>query len=126
VSGEPTYIVYDGDCPFCSQFVALVRLREAAGPVVLLNAREDHPIVRYVKQRGVVLNQEMAMVAGDQVYAGADCMNRIALMSTNSGLFNKLNALVFSSRPVSKFMYPILRAGRNLSLKVLGRSPLEI
>ena len=33
-------IVYDGDCPFCSRYVKLVRLREALGSVDLVNARD--------------------------------------------------------------------------------------
>ena len=41
----PTTIVYDGDCPFCSRYVALVRLREAVGQVVLANARDGGPVV---------------------------------------------------------------------------------
>jgi predicted DCC family thiol-disulfide oxidoreductase YuxK len=38
-----TWIVYDGECPFCTQYVKLMRLRETVGIVKPLNAREDHP-----------------------------------------------------------------------------------
>ena len=41
-----TWIVYDGECPFCTQYVKLMRLRETVGIVKPLNAREDHPVVR--------------------------------------------------------------------------------
>ncbi|MFT5932039.1 MAG: putative DCC family thiol-disulfide oxidoreductase YuxK, partial [Hyphomonas sp.] len=44
-SDPGTFIVYDGDCPFCSEYVKLLRLRDAIGPVSLVNAREDHPAV---------------------------------------------------------------------------------
>ena len=125
MSAEPAYIVYDGQCPFCSRYVALVRLRESVGPVELVNAREAHPIVDVVKRRGVVLNEEMALVMNDEVYSGAECITRLALMSTPSGLFNRVNAMVFSSRARSRFMYPFMRAGRNLLLKLLGRPPLR-
>ena len=54
---DMTYVVYDGECPFCSSYVKLLRLREAAGSIVLLNAREDHPVVRRVEQHGVVLTR---------------------------------------------------------------------
>jgi len=121
-----TYLVYDGDCPFCSAYVKLVRLREALGPVVLVNAREDHPIVRYVEQRGVVLDQEMALVMGDEVYSGGECINRLALMSTRSGLFNRINAALFSSPKFSRLAYPYLRGCRNLALKLMGKEPIKM
>jgi predicted DCC family thiol-disulfide oxidoreductase YuxK len=120
-----TYVVYDGECPFCSSYVNLLRLREAAGPVVLLNAREDHPVVREVEQHGVVLDQEMALVMGNEIYSGGECINRLALMSTQSGVFNRLNAVLFSSPGFSKFAYPFLRCGRNLALKALRRKPIR-
>ena len=60
---EPIYVVYDGECPFCTAYVKLLRLREAAGKVELVNAREaDHPIVLKVRDRGIVLDEEMALM----------------------------------------------------------------
>ena len=38
-------IVYDGQCPFCSRYVELVRLRQSLGQVRLINAREGGPLV---------------------------------------------------------------------------------
>ena len=36
-------IVYDGECPFCSRY--LMKLRAAAGGVILVDARNGGPIV---------------------------------------------------------------------------------
>ncbi len=121
-----TYIVYDGDCPFCSQYVKLLRLREALGSVTLVNAREPHDVVDYVKATGVDLNQEMALVMNGEIHSGPDCMNRLALMSTGAGPFNAVMARVFASPQVSRALYPFLRSGRNLTLRLLGRRPLAI
>ena len=66
----------------------------------------------------------MVLIWNDQVFHGDDCVNRLALLSSGSGLFNKLNAALFSSPRVSALMYPILRAGRNAVLKLLGRKKL--
>jgi predicted DCC family thiol-disulfide oxidoreductase YuxK len=116
-----SYIVYDGECPFCSAYVRLVRLRDAIGKVVLVNAREDHPVVRELKRNGYVLDSEMAFVSGGQVWSGPDCINRLALLSSRSNLFNRMNAALLSSPSASRFAYPVLRALRNASLRILGK-----
>lgn len=115
------YVIYDGDCPFCSQYVQLIRLRDAIGPVEIVNARDAHPAVSYAKQRGIDLNEEMALIVNGEIFAGADCMHRLALLSTRSGVFNAVTARVFSHPGLARFLYPVLRMGRNVTLKVLGR-----
>ena len=117
-------IVYDGECPFCSRYVTMVRLREAVNEVELVNARSDHPAVAKVRDAGFDLNNGMALIEGERIYYGADCIHRMALMSTRSGLFNRANALIFSSPMLSRLLYPIMRAGRNATLRLLGRAPI--
>jgi predicted DCC family thiol-disulfide oxidoreductase YuxK len=119
-----SYVVYDGECPFCTQYVKLVRLREAIGPVKPVNAREDHAVVRYLKSKGVDLNQEMALVMKGEIFTGPDCMHRLALLSTGSGFFNGLMSRMFASRGLTRTLYPFLRAGRNLTLRALGRKQI--
>ena len=36
-------LLYDGDCPVCNRYVAMIRLREQFGELLLLNARENSP-----------------------------------------------------------------------------------
>jgi predicted DCC family thiol-disulfide oxidoreductase YuxK len=120
------YVVYDGDCPFCSEYVKLLRLREAVGKVALVNARDDHPAVRYAIEKGVDLNQEMALILNGEVFSGPDCMHRLALMSTGAGPFNSVMARVFASPRLSRALYPLLRTGRNLTLRLMGRKPIAI
>lgn len=119
-----TWIVYDGECPFCTQYVKLVRLRETIGKVRPQNAREDHPVVRFVRSKGIDLNQEMALVKGEEVLAGPDVMHRLALLSTGSGFFNGLMSKMFASKGLTKFMYPFLRTGRNATLFLMGRKKI--
>ena len=119
-------IIYDGDCPFCARYVAMVRLQAAVGPVELIDARSGHPLARELTERGYDLNDGMALVAGEDIYFGEDCIHRLALLSTSSGVFNKLNAAIFRSERLSRGLYPILRTGRNLTLRALGRRPLEL
>lgn len=120
-----TYVVYDGECPFCSQYVKLLRLREQLGKVKPVSARDDHPVVAYIKSKGIDLNQEMALVMKGEIYAGADCIHRLALMSTGSGFFNGLMSRMFASPKLTKLMYPAMRAGRNATLALMGRKAIS-
>lgn len=117
-------LIYDGECPVCSTYARYVRLKEAAGRVELVNAREGGPWVDEVKSRGLDLDEGMVLVYGGRYYHGADCINMLALLGSGSGLFNKLNAAIFRSPTVSAALYPVLRAGRNTLLRMLGRRKL--
>lgn len=120
-------IVYDGECPFCSAYVRLARLREAVGTVELIDAREGHPLVAEMARRGFDLNEGMAMRIGDEYLHGAAVMHRIAQLSepTGSGLLNRLQARIFADGARARRLYPALRAIRNLTLRLLGRKPIR-
>ena len=116
-------IVYDDECPFCSAYVRMFRLRELS-EVELINAREDHPVVDQIKRRGFDLDEGMVMKIGGEYYFGDDVVHRLALMSGSSGLLRRFNYWIFSDAKRSRLIYPYLRAGRNLTLKLLGRKKI--
>jgi predicted DCC family thiol-disulfide oxidoreductase YuxK len=113
-------IIYDGACPFCRHYVRLLRLREAAGPVTLLSARDADLRIAQYQQQGIDLNQGMLVVMDDVVHVGAEAMRVLALCSTPVGWFNRSNRWIFSSVRWSRWLYPLLRAGRAVILRVLG------
>lgn len=119
------YLLYDGDCPFCSNYVAFTRLRDAVGPVALLDAREHPDLVREHARAGRDINQGMILQLDGVTYFGGDVLNRLALLSTGNGAFNKFTAAVFRDRRVAGLLYPALRCGRNLTLRLLGRRAIE-
>lgn len=118
-----TLIIFDGACPFCRAYLRLHRLREDIGSVELLSARDKDDRIAHYQQEGFDLDQGMLVVMGEVVYAGADAMVVLASCSTASGWFNRCNRWIFSSRRRSRFIYPILRAGRRIALLLL-RMPL--
>lgn len=119
-------IVYDGGCPFCTAYVRLVRLREAIGPVRLVDAREGGPIVDEIAAAKLDLDDGMVLKLDGVLYHGDECLNRLALLSTSSGAFNRINAWMFRNPLAARLAYPVLRAGRNLALRLLGRQKLDI
>jgi predicted DCC family thiol-disulfide oxidoreductase YuxK len=118
------WLVYDGDCPFCSRYVQYLRLREAAGQVTLVNAREGGPLVDELRRVDLDLDEGMVLKLGGRYYHGADCIHALALLSSSSGLFNRINARVFRSPQLARVLYPVLRAGRNTVLRLLGRTKI--
>jgi predicted DCC family thiol-disulfide oxidoreductase YuxK len=118
------YIVYDGDCPVCRNYVRFLRIKDAVGTVTLLDARDGGPVVERIIEQGIDLDEGMALIMGDQLYHGSDCINKLALMSTSSGVFNRLNGWLFQSAWRSRVLYPVMRAGRNLLLKILNKKSL--
>lgn len=122
---EQLWLVYDEECPFCSSYVKYVRLQENFGKLNLVDARKGGELVESIKKQGYDLNEGMVLKFQDRYYHGADCINMLALMSTRSGLFNRVNAVIFKNATVSNILYPVLRAGRNLTLKILGKKKLE-
>jgi predicted DCC family thiol-disulfide oxidoreductase YuxK len=118
-------IVYDGQCPFCSRYVELVRLRESLGRVELIDAREGGAVVDEIRAAGLDLDEGMVLKLDGRLYHGADCIHMVALLSTPSSWFNRVNAAMFRSRTASRLLYPVLRTGRNTVLRMLGRSKLN-
>lgn len=118
---EPPVIVYDGDCPFCSTYVRLMRLREAFGAVRLVDARSNDPILDEIRAARLNLDDGMVLKLDGALYHGDRALHMLALMSTSSGLFNRLTRAAFSSPQLTRRLYPGLVAGRNATLALLGR-----
>jgi len=122
---EGAVVVYDGQCPFCSTYVRLTRLRDAVGPVELVDARLGGPAVDEAVRAGLDLDEGMVLKYGGRLYHGADCLNMLSLLSSRTGLFNRLMAFAFARPGIARRAYPILRAGRNATLKLLGRGRIQ-
>lgn len=125
-AGEPAIIVYDGECPFCTRYVAMLRLKAAFGNVRLVDARSGDPVVQRIVDAGLDLDEGMALIQGENIFHGDDCIHRLALMSTPSTLFNKINGAIFKSPTASRILYPFLRCGRNTALMLLGRRKISV
>lgn len=114
------YLVYDHDCPFCRNYCQLVKLRETVGRLELVDARKPSALMDEITSKGLDIDRGMVLRIGDDLYYGSDAIHILALLSTKSGLFNRLNYWIFKSQKVSRVLYPLLRDCRNLALKIMG------
>jgi hypothetical protein len=71
-----------------------LRLREAIGPVVLVDARQGGALVEEIAKAGLSLDEGMVLRINGKPYHGDSC-HRLALLTTPSGAFNRLNAMIF-------------------------------
>lgn len=118
-------LVYDGECPACSFYSGIIRIRENIGDLEIVNARDPSPIMDEITKMGLDIDQGMILKMDDQIYYGADAMHMLALISSRSGILNKFNYAVFRSRTLSRVFYPMLRACRNILLRVLGKAKIN-
>ena len=118
---QPSLIVYDGECVFCQNYVRFFRLREVIGSVELLDARSGDPRVAKLWDDGYDLDEGMVFVHQGRVFHAAEAVQVLASLSSRSGLFNRLNAMVFRSPGTAKLLYPVLKLGRQLTLRARRR-----
>ena len=118
-------LVYDKDCPACDNYCQVVRIRESIGELKIINARESSDVLEEITQLGLDIDQGMVLKMGGVIYYGADAIHALALISSRSGVFNKLNYWLFKSKRVSAVLYPVLRFFRNLLLKMLGKTKIN-
>lgn len=121
---DSTKVVYDGQCPFCANYVELMGLRNMEG-VELIDARSNAPEVSQLKQASVDLDEGMVVIAGGQVHHAGEAMRRLSAIAGNKGLFARLFGLLFRNAQVARTVYPVLRFGRQVTLRMLGRGPIK-
>ena len=122
---EEILLVYDKECPVCDNYCRLVRIEESAGELKLIDARESSEVLDEITALGLDIDQGMALKTEGEIYYGADAIHALALISSRSSVFNRLNYLMFFSKRVSRVLYPALRGGRNLLLKILGKTKIN-
>ncbi len=118
-------IIYDGECPFCSNYVRLMSLRKATGKVDLVDARSDDPRVTAVQNQGYDLNEGMVALYGDKVYYGSDAIVLISTLTGDGSIIRRLCSVIFRNPRRAAFLYPFMKFGRRITLKVLGRKSIS-
>jgi predicted DCC family thiol-disulfide oxidoreductase YuxK len=117
---EIVWLVYDDECPVCRTYCRYTRIRETVGELRLVDARQPGPLMDEITAAGLDINRGMVLKFKDVVYYGADALHMLSLLSTRSGLFNRVSFLLFGTRVGAQLLYPAGKALRNVLLKVLG------
>jgi predicted DCC family thiol-disulfide oxidoreductase YuxK len=124
-SQDEIWLVYDGECPVCKTYCKYIRIREAVGHLHLIDARKSSPIMDEITAAGLDIDQGMVVKFKDVMYYGADAIYILTLLSTSSGVFNRINYCFFSTKIGAKLFYPLGKAFRTVVLKTLGIKYIE-
>lgn len=122
---EEILLVYDKECPACNNYCQMLRIKDTVGDLKIVNARESSEVMNEITTAGMDIDQGMVLKMGNRIYYGSDAIHALALISSRSGIFNRLNYWAFKSKTLSKLLYPFLRFCRNLLLKILRVSKIN-
>ncbi|MBU1293593.1 MAG: DUF393 domain-containing protein [Gammaproteobacteria bacterium] len=125
MTNKQILLIYDKECPACHFYCQIVRIRQSVGELVLIDARDNPEVMVEVNAKGLDIDQGMVLKMDGQLYYGADAIHLLALLSGRSGVFNRLNYWLFSSKKVAAILYPVLRSFRNVLLKLLGKTKIN-
>ena len=118
-------LVYDEECPVCSTYCRMARIRESVGELRLINARDASAVMDEITVKGLDIDQGMVLKVENNLYYGSDAIHALSLMSSRSGIFNRINYWIFRSRNLSHVLYPVLRFFRNLLLMLLRKTKIN-
>jgi predicted DCC family thiol-disulfide oxidoreductase YuxK len=114
-------VVYDGECPFCRNYVQLMALRRAAGDVELVDARTAAPAALKLRELGYDLNEGMAALYGGTIYYGSDAVVFLSSLASQRGWLGQGIAWLLRGPRRARLLYPVMKLGRRIVLKVLGK-----
>lgn len=120
VPTRDVWLVYDGQCPVCTAYCRVVRLRDAGSALHLMDARQGGALMDEITAAGLDIDQGMVLKLDGTLYYGPDAIRVLTLMSGRVGWFNRLNSTMFATPRRAGIAYPLGKALRNVVLKVMG------
>jgi len=125
VAVQKATIIYDGECPYCRNFVKLQRLREQVGEINLVDARSNDPLVKAAQCSGYSLDDGMLFIYEGTIHFGPDAITAMAKLSSKETIFARINRSLFKYRALSKLLYPFMKFARLITLRLLGRKRIK-
>ncbi len=125
-SPQALWLVYDGDCPFCTAGAKMYRLRQSVGDLHIVNGREieGSDLKAAIDAAGFDLNTGIVARFEGRLYHGKDALHLLAMLGSDRGWLNRLNVALFRNRTTVKVAYPVMVGLRNLMLRLRGKEPI--
>jgi len=118
--GPPPELVFDGGCPFCRHFAELSELRSGIPGLVIRDGRTDTELRRALARRGYHLRDGAMVIAGNQVWHGAEAITWLCARMTPSAALLQVLAPLMADGGRARRLYPLLLLARRLALGARG------
>ena len=113
-------VIYDGDCIFCASYVKMLRVRRNVGEVRMHNARDADTASRFPQSQQYDLDEGMLVQWDGRWFHGAEAIWLLSMLSTRAPI-----SLLLARRNVARILYPAMRAARNVTLFLRGKSRIS-
>jgi len=128
-------VFYDGECPFCSRYAEYQKLSDMTERLELLDMRSSENLRAVAELNmsgfspgdGIIVQIQETPRNGLVTLQGADAMKALAVLD-HSGRLGSYILSVFKIGWLARVVYPALKFGRLVTLKVLkiSLSPLSL
>ena len=118
--GPPPELVFDSGCPFCRHFAELSELRSGIPGLVIRDGRTDTELRRALARRGYHLRDGAMVIAGNQVWHGAEAITWLCARMTPSAALLQVLAPLMADGGRARRLYPLLLLARRLALGARG------
>jgi predicted DCC family thiol-disulfide oxidoreductase YuxK len=122
---DTNFLLYDGECPVCSAYVAMSRLRQLYPDLRVMSARDEPALVTRLRRDGYEINEGMVLSLDRKLYFGPEATRMIAVLGRAApARWRRMVLAVIGTAPWARPLYPWLNRGRQLLLWLLRRSPI--
>ena len=118
------WVLYDGDCPFCTAYSRFARISAELPGLRVLNARDAGPEVDLVTGLGLDLDEGMVLQEDGALYYGRACMHRLSQLATRRRLPNRALGALMRPGIAGEAFYRALVRMRHALLFLMGRKRL--
>lgn len=117
------YLLYDGECPFCTSFSEYYKIKNALPGLKLLSLRDTPAIKALNLPADLDFSQGMILITSDKRYLQGEAALREISKNANISSFKDLFLIGAGSKPwISKLAYPVVFHLRNLYYRLIGKS----
>ena len=115
--------IYDGECPFCNHFAALIELKSKINNIQILDGRKNLDLISNLLDKGFDIDKGAILLKDDEILHGVDAINTICKQVKNpSDSLLKLLSNIFKSKKRAKLIFPLLIRARRFALISKGIS----
>lgn len=117
-------IAYDGDCPFCKNYIAMLRLRDLDINLELIDLRQHNDWIIKLNNKSMNPNDGIYVKIDSAEYHGAQAMAVLSTITTSNHILNKILKWCFKNQKIGAVTYTTMKFGRIVTLKTLRISKL--